>query len=130
MSFRIGPEPRELLAAADDLLSTPREPIAGVWPRAIALLTRQAIEASLFDLWRAVAPGVEAAPMRAQLLVLRQQVAPRLAAETEYAWAALSRACHQHPYELVPTAGELGQWLEAADDLREEVSRRLAARRE
>jgi hypothetical protein len=102
--------------------------MAGRWPRAVALLARQAIEGSLFDLWRAIHPGVEASPMRAQLLVLRHEVTTSLAAEAEYAWAALSRACHHHPYELVPTAEELGQWLEAADDVDREVRRRLAAR--
>jgi hypothetical protein len=128
MSTRIGPQPRELLQAADDLLARRLDPMAGRWPRAVALLTRQAIEGVLFDLWRAVIPGVEAAPMRAQLLVLRQHIAPPRAAEAEYAWAALSRACHQHPYELVPTAVELKQWLETADDLDREVRRRLTAR--
>lgn len=102
--------------------------MAGVWPRAVALLARQAIEGTLFDLWRAVSPGVEAAPMRAQLLVLRRTIAPSLAAETEYAWAALSRACHHHPYELVPTANELGAWTETADELDREVRKRLADR--
>jgi len=129
MSSRIGPEPKELLAAADELLATPIDSMAGRWPRAVALLTRQAIEGTLFDLWRAVSPGVEAAPMRAQLLVLRQSIAPPVAAETEYVWAALSRACHHHPYEFVPTATELGRWIEAADSLDREVRRRLAARR-
>jgi hypothetical protein len=128
MSARIGPVPRELLVAADELLARPPDLMAGRWPRAVARLTRQAIEGSLFDLWRAIHPGVEAAPMRAQLLVLRNEVTPNLAAEAEYAWAALSRACHHHPYELVPTAVELGQWLEAADGLDREVRRRLTAR--
>lgn len=128
MSGRIGPEPRELLEAADELLARPPDQMAGRWPRAVALLSRQAIEGSLFDLWRAVGPGVEAAPMRAQLLVLRREVIPSLAAEAEYAWAALSRACHHHPYELVPTAAELGQWLEAAGALDREVRRRISAR--
>lgn len=129
MRSRIGPEPRDLLVAADELLATPIASMAGRWPRAVALLTRQAIEGTLFDLWRAVSPGVEAAPMRAQLLVLRQSIAPAVAAEAEYAWAALSRACHHHPYELVPTATELGRWVEAAEGLDTEVRRRLMTRR-
>jgi hypothetical protein len=33
------------------------------------------------------------------------------------AWAALSRACHHHPYELAPTAPELAHWLDAVDGL-------------
>lgn len=128
MSTRIGPAPEELLAAADELLAKPMDSMAGRWPRAVALLTRQAIEGTLFDLWRVLSPGVEAAPMRAQLLVLRQSIAPTVAAETEYSWAALSRACHHHPYELVPTATELARWVDAANALDREVRRRLAAR--
>jgi hypothetical protein len=128
MSGRIGPDPRELLEAADNLLARPPDSMAGRWPRAVALLARQAVEGSLFDFWREIHPGVEAAPMRAQLLVLRSEVTANLAAEAEYAWAALSRACHHHPYELVPTAEELGRWLDAADGLDNEVRRRLAAR--
>jgi hypothetical protein len=34
-----------------------------------------------------------------------------VAARAEYAWAQLSRACHHHPYELVPTAAELSDRL-------------------
>jgi hypothetical protein len=130
MSQRIGPEPRELLEAADELLAKPIEALAGRWPRAVAILTRQAIEGLLFDLWRATSPGVEAASSRAQFLVLRGRIEPAVALEAEFAWAALSRACHHHPYELVPTASELGGWLDAADTLDQHVRRRLAARHE
>ncbi len=31
-----------------------------------------------------------------------------------YLYAALSRACHYHPYELAPTAAELTGWLDQA----------------
>ncbi len=34
-----------------------------------------------------------------------------LAERVSYAWAGLSRACHQHPYELPPTSSELLGWL-------------------
>lgn len=128
LSSRIGPEPRQLLEAADELLARPLDALVGMWPRAVALLTRQAMEGALFDLWLGVSPGVEAAPMRAQLLVLRQTVAPALAARADHAWAALSRACHQHPYELVPTATELGAWVETADELDRAIRKRLADR--
>jgi hypothetical protein len=67
--------------------------------------------------------------MRAQLLVLRQTVGPSLAAKADHAWATLSRACHQHPYEFAPTATELGRWVETARDLDTEVRRRLETRR-
>ena len=28
----------------------------------------------------------------------------------------LSRACHHHPYELAPTAGELATWIEVVEE--------------
>ena len=86
---------------------------AGIWPRATALLARQALEGALDDLWRLRAPGVEQCSTRAQLLCLpfylpgNQELAERVS----YTWAGLSRACHQHPYELPPTSSELLGWL-------------------
>ena len=71
--------PHELLAAARALMQRPDAAAAGIWPRAAALLARQAIEA---------------------------------ASRAAYLLAALSRACHYHPYELAPTAAELLGWLD------------------
>lgn len=122
---RIGPSPSELLRAADNLLSEASDASAGRWPRAVAILCRQALEGSLYDFWRAKAPGVEAASERAQLLCVRTYVAPDLAARTEHTWTALSRACHYHAYELAPTASELSAWLESVDALDHEVRRRV-----
>jgi len=125
MTERTGPTPKELLAAADDLLSEASEAMTGRWPRAVAVLCRQALEGSLHDFWRAKAPGVEAASERAQLLCVRSYVAQDLAASTEHAWTALSRACHYHAYELSPAAGELAGWLETVDELDRAVRKRL-----
>lgn len=122
---RIGPSPSELLAAADYLLSEASDASAGRWPRAVAILCRQALEGSLYDFWRAKAPGVEGASERAQLLCVRNYVSSGLAARSEHTWTALSRACHHHAYELAPTASELAGWLENVDALDQEVRRRL-----
>jgi hypothetical protein len=43
--------PDELLAAANGLMRRPDTLIAGIWPRAAALLPRQAFEAAMADLW-------------------------------------------------------------------------------
>jgi hypothetical protein len=40
-----------------------------------------------------------------------------VAARAAYLSAALSRACHYHPYELAPTASELTRWLTETADL-------------
>jgi hypothetical protein len=88
-------------------------PALGVWSRAAALLGRQAIEQALSDLWRRVAPGVEETPIRAQLICFRGLLGDgQLDARLEYLWWILTRACHHHPYELDPTAEEVGGWLD------------------
>ena len=92
---------------------------AGIWPRATALLTRQALEAALDDLWRRRAPGLELCSARAQLLCLPSYLHgdEELAERVSYTWAGLSRACHQHPYELPPTSSELIGWIEVVEQL-------------
>lgn len=92
--------------------------LRGVWPRAVALLGRQALEQGLDDLWGAVAPRVRDASRHAQLLCLGAFVRDReLVSGIRHAWHGLSRACHHHAYELPPTAEELGRWLDAVDRL-------------
>ena len=61
----VGPDARTLLSSADDVLSTPSEAWAGRWPRAVALLTRQALERSLEELWAANSPPMLRASLRA-----------------------------------------------------------------
>lgn len=118
-------DPRRLLDTARDLLSRADAKTAGMWPRATALLTRQALEDSLDALWRRRAPAIEQCSGRAQLLCLAAYLTsdPELARRVGYAWSGLSRACHQHAYELPPTAEELSAWLEIVDQLTTRVAR-------
>jgi hypothetical protein len=71
--------------------------------------------------------------MRSQLLCLTAYVDQDVATRTVYLSAALSRACHYHPYELAPTAGELTRWLNETADrvplLRSNPSSGIAANR-
>lgn len=108
-----------LLAAARGLLQVPDQATAGVWPRATALLTRQALESALDSFWIRKAPGLEHCSVRAQLLCL-PNVLPEhadLVKRVAYAWTELSRACHQHAYELAPTAAELSASIEIVEQL-------------
>src|SRR5262245_51857387 len=112
-------EVRKLLDAARDLLQRPDPATAGIWPRASALLVRQALERALDDYWRRQAPGIERCSMRAQLLCLPAYLhadGAVLAERTAYAWIRLSRACHQHVYELPPTAAELVTWIDIVEE--------------
>jgi hypothetical protein len=114
---------RELLQPAAGARGSPST--AGLWPRASALLARQALEAVLADLWRMRAPGLERCPMRAQLLCVDGYLpnGGDLAARARYAWSGLSRASHQHPYELPPTMSELAGWVAVVEEVRTAVSR-------
>jgi hypothetical protein len=109
----------ELLAAARRLVEHPDAGTAGVWPRAAALLARQALEKAIAGLWagRPEADGLAGRPMHSQLLCLTAYVDENVATQAAYLSAALSRACHYHPYELAPTASELTRWLNETADL-------------
>jgi hypothetical protein len=116
-----------LIAAAKDLVQKPHAATAGIWPRATSLLARQALEATLDAFWRLRAPGLESCSHRAQLLCLPFHLTSRgpqdeeLAERVAYTWAALSRACHQHPYELAPTSSELLEWIATVEEFTRRV---------
>jgi hypothetical protein len=104
---------RELLAAARLLADRADDDTQGLWPRAAALLARQSLEVALKTYWRIKAPGVEESSLRAQFLCLGSWISDApLARRAYYAWSALSRASHHHPYELTPTRDELTVWGE------------------
>ena len=119
----VGPTSRELLDFADDMMSEARPTTSGRWPRATAILLRQALERSLEELWDRKEPPLMAASERAQLLCLGSYIDRRLAGRAHATWIGLSRACHHHPYELPPTATELGGWFTEVEALSKEVSR-------
>lgn len=107
--------PDDLLAAARDLLERPAFASIGGWPRAVALLTRQALEKALEGFWKASpsTAGLCDCAMKTQLACLPTYLEPGLAREIGYVWATLSSACHYHPYDLAPTAAELIGWIDA-----------------
>jgi hypothetical protein len=119
-----------LLAHARELLQRADPNTAGLWPRASALLTRQALEATLTSLWALRAPGLEHCSARAQLLCVPccLPASGDLGARTHYAWAGLSRACHQHPYELPPSMTELAAWIDVVEQLAGAVEGAVAGR--
>lgn len=89
---------------------------AGVWPRGAAVLARQALELSLGSLWRQRGLDMAATSARAQLLCLDEYLAdPQVAADARFAWWALSRACHHHPYELAPAVTEIEGCIEGVE---------------
>jgi len=110
--------PAELLARARALVAHPSPGTTGLWPRAAALLARQAIETGMNQLWAARAPGVQTLTARAQLTCLPEYLRDeRLAGEVAFAWGRLSDACHHHAYDLGPTAAELEARFAVVDRL-------------
>ena len=114
--------PTHLVSLTRSMMRVPRPDLIGTWPRASAILGRQALEIALDQLWRVVAPGVEHANRRAQLLCLPEYVDAALASRVRFAWYALSAACHHHAYDLPPTASELSGCLNDVQALIEEVT--------
>jgi hypothetical protein len=98
----------EILERATALLNHPTEETAGLWPRATAVLARQALEVGLHEALSAKILGIQSAPVRVQLLCLQSYLEDtETAHEVNLAWWGLSQACHHLSYELPPTAPEL-----------------------
>jgi hypothetical protein len=116
-----GPNSMQFLQQARALIRAPEAghaDLGGTWPRAVALLARQALEQGLDDFWSACAPRVRGASRRSQLLCLGAYLHDDgVVSGVRYAWHGLSRACHHQVYELPPTATELDRWLDAVDAL-------------
>ncbi|HQZ16318.1 MAG TPA: hypothetical protein PLD86_05495 [Vicinamibacteria bacterium] len=114
----------ELLDLASGMLSRKYAMRPGLWPRASALLVRQALEESLTGYWLVKGIALEHCSTRAQLICLREYLREGdLASRLAYTWGALSRACHHHPYELPPTVEEIKTWMEPVRELHDVLVR-------
>lgn len=114
----------DLVSAARDLIRIDDVRTSGLWPRAAAMLCRQAIETSMTDLWDLRCPGLRETSSKCQLLCLGDFLhQAELAGRVNLSWEGLSRACHIRAYELAPTAEELNSWLECAWELADAVER-------
>ena len=80
----------------------------GLWPRAAAVLGRQALEAKILSL---IGDEFAECSMRAQLLVLEEKIGRNRAGELAFVYGSLSEACHYHPYQPDPVASELRGWI-------------------
>jgi hypothetical protein len=107
---------RATLQLARDLLSRADPSTAGLWPRAAALLTRQALEETVDAYWQSRQLPLDSLSTHSQLVCLRMMMTDAsLPGRLHEAWGALSRVCHHHPYELAPTAAELSAWIEVVE---------------
>jgi hypothetical protein len=120
-------EPADLLALAEKIAISPSRVLRGTWPRAAALLTRQALESAIDEAWAQTEPAMAQVSMRAQLLCLSEYLDETVAEDAAYAWGALSNACHQRSYELAPTGAELVNLQAIVEQLIESVAGRVGA---
>jgi hypothetical protein len=112
--------PAETLSMADRLLDRTDAATAGLWPRAAALLARQALEEALDERWRKKGPALDRVTTLCQLICLQEYLDDEaLAASVRQTWVELSEACHHHPYELAPTMAELRRWIAVTESLLE-----------
>ena len=110
--------PSEILTMAQQLLGRADARTAGLWPRAAALLARQALEQGLDAYCRDRGLALHECSTRPQLLCLGEYVGDEvLASSAHHTWSALSEACHHHPYELAPSHGELKAWIATTGEL-------------
>jgi len=122
-------EAAQLVAVARDLLKRASPVTAGLWPRAAALLARNALEIAVDEYWTRKRIPLEPCTTHTQLICLREYMDDAdLAGRVHHAWNALSRACHHHPYELAPTAAELETLFESVAQFLTAQSQESAAK--
>ena len=116
----------EMLAAAGALLDEPIEDTETVWPLGAAVLTRQAIETTVDIYWSSTVKAMLDASRKEQWLALPAYLgrAPELPA-AEYAWSALSDACHHRDYDVGLTEAELRDHLSTARAFAKVVAAKL-----
>jgi len=108
----------------DELLGHASHGTAGLWPRAAAVLTSQALEVAIATFWGVQAPGVEACSRKAQLLCLGRYLGDEpLGQRAHVAWSGLSGSCHYHVYDLAPTREELQAWRDSVFEVVERTER-------
>lgn len=115
-----------MLSAARVLLDEPVEELAGSWPRGAAVLTRQAIEATVSYYWQRTVPDMQWATSADRWSALPTYLGDdHSIAEAHYAWSALSEVCHHRGYDLGLTETELRRHLDAASAFARLVAKRL-----
>ena len=117
----------DVLSQARDLLKH-TEGLQGVWHRAAALLTRQVLEEAIDGVWDDYYSDMKNTNRYTQLACLKQLardnrigVGSVISEDAHSAWMALSRACHHHEYDLVPTVPEIELWISQVGQLVESM---------
>lgn len=88
---------------------------SGTWPHAAAVLIRQSLESTLNGFWVVKAPGMLESSWRDRWQCLAAYLGDRPQARAaDFAWTALSQACHHRAYDVGLTQDELRGHLATA----------------
>ena len=88
---------------------------SGTWPHAAAVLIRQSLESTLNGFWTVRASGMLDASFRDRWQCLPAYLGDKPEARAaDFAWTALSNACHHRAYEVGLTQDELRAHLTTA----------------
>lgn len=104
--------PAERLAVAERLLERSGGALAGLWPRACAVLVRQALEGAVDRVLREKVPGSQAANWRVKFLCLGRAIGEGKARELGYVWGRLSEVLHRGGGGLGASEVQLRGWVE------------------
>ena len=100
---------------------------SGTWPHAAAVLIRQSLESTLNGFWTVRASGMLDTSFRDRWQCLPAYMGDRPEARAaDFAWTALSQACHHRAYEVGLTQDELRTHLATARAFLEAVREALA----
>lgn len=100
---------------------------SGTWPHAAAVLIRQSLESTLDRFWQFRSPGMLECSFRDRWACLPAYLGNRPETRAaDFAWTALSQACHHRAYEVGLTQGELREHLATARRFLEIVRAALA----
>ena len=116
-----------VLDEAERQLDTHDPQTAGAWPHAAAVLIRQCLESTLDVFWHVKAPGMENTSMRDRWVCLPAFLGDRPEARAaDFAWSALSNACHHRAYDVGLTQDELRGHLATARNFLTTVGNAIA----
>jgi hypothetical protein len=88
---------------------------SGTWPHAAAVLIRQSLESTLNGFWVNRAPAMQETSWRDRWQCLPAYLGDKPEARAaDFAWTALSQACHHRAYEVGLTQDELRAHLATA----------------
>lgn len=123
------------MSSAENLLAQAASVLEEATPhanRAACWIARAALESAVDHMLASENLDAPEATMRSKLTVLQvafQTDEPNVPAVAQYAWSALSRACHHHAFELTPPASEVQHLIGLVRELADPAASNSADRR-